>query len=350
MTNKINSDKPEKKNWITISLHILIWLMIFITPYIFNRNPENNSLDHEDRDQNNFLFLNTVLNFIWVGIFYFNAGILIPRLVYKRKIFLYVSILMAAYSVAILTDGLLFHVLNISHRFSIYNSVKHNFIPFVFTVAVSAAYKTISDKTRTDLLISDIQSQNLKSELSFLRSQMSPHFLFNVMNNITAMIRLKSNDLEPTVMKLSSLMQYMLYETDDDKVVLKSEAEYLKAYIDLQQQRFGDELDLRVFFDIKEDWHAIEPMLIIPFVENAFKHGGQLQQPEIHIALSVENNELYFTVMNKFEDNQNIKDKTSGIGLANVRRRLELLYPGKHILNIENQQGYFTIKLQITLS
>src|SRR5579862_7831281 len=176
MMNKINSDKPRKKNWITISLHILIWLMIFITPYIFNRNPENSSLVHENKDQNIFLFLNTVLNFIWVGIFYLNSGVLIPRLVYTRKIFLYVSILLAAYCVAILTDGLLFHVLHISHRFSIYNSVKHNFIPFVFTVAVSSAYKAISDKTKTDLWISDIQSQNLKSELSFLRSQMSPHF------------------------------------------------------------------------------------------------------------------------------------------------------------------------------
>ena len=336
MTNKINAVRSGKKNWITISLHILIWLMIFITPYIFNRNPENSSPVHEDRDQNNFLFLNTVLNFIWVGIFYFNSGILIPSTFYNVNKDIPSIILIAAFSVAVLADGLLFHILNISRRFSIYNSVKHNFIPFVFTVAVSAAYKTISDKTRTDLWISDLQSQNLKSELSFLRSQMSPHFLFNVMNNITAMIRLKSGDLEPTVMKLSS---------DEDKVVLKSEAEYLKAYIDLQQQRFGDELNLKVLFDIKEDWHSIEPMLLIPFVENAFKHGGQLQHPEIQISLSVGNNELYFTVMNKFEDNQSIKDKTSGIGLANVRRRLELLYPDKHRLNIENKKTAYLTKI-----
>ena len=169
MANNIKSETPGKRNWITISLHILIWLMIFLTPYIFNRNPEKGSLNHEDADQNSFLLLNTVLNFIWVGIFYVNSGILIPKLVYKRKIFLYVVILIAAYSLAILTDGLLFRVLNIPHHFSIYNSIKHNFIPFVFTVAVSAAYKAIYDKTRTDLLISDIQSQKLKSEISFLR-------------------------------------------------------------------------------------------------------------------------------------------------------------------------------------
>ena len=122
-----------------------------------------------------------------------------------------------------------------------------------------------------------------------------------------------------------------------------------KAYIDLQQQRFGDELILKVLFAIKEDWHAIEPMLLIPFVENAFKHGGQWQHPEIQISLSVENNELHFTVINKFGDSQAIKDKTSGIGLANVRRRLELLYPGKHVLNIDNQHGYFTINLHIDI-
>src|SRR5579864_1049475 len=112
MANNIKSETPSKRNWITISLHILIWLMIFLTPYIFNRNPEKGSLNHEDADQNIFLLLNTVLNFIWVGIFYVNSGILIPKLVYKRKILLYVIILIAAYSIAILTDGLLFRVLS----------------------------------------------------------------------------------------------------------------------------------------------------------------------------------------------------------------------------------------------
>jgi len=150
-------------------------------------------------------------------------------------------------------------------------------------------------------------------------------------------------------MKLSSMMQYMLYETDDEKVVVKSEAEYLQAYIDLQRQRYGDELTLQVLFDIKEDWHTIEPMLLIPFVENAFKHGGMVQHPEIHVFLSVINNELHFMVKNKFEDSSAIKDKTSGIGLSNVKRRLELLHPGTHVLTIDKQSGWFIIDLVITL-
>ena len=163
------------------------------------------------------------------------------------------------------------------------------------------------------------------------------------------MVRIRSSELEPTVIKLSSLMQYMLYETDEEKVVVKSEADYLQAYIDLQRQRYGNELRLELLLDVKEEWHTIEPMLLIPFVENAFKHGGMMQRPEIHVSLSVINNELRFGVKNKFEESDAVKDKTSGIGLANVQRRLELLYPGKHVLKIDKQPGWFIVNLLITL-
>lgn len=134
-------------------------------------------------------------------------------------------------------------------------------------------------------------------------------------------------------------------------MIVKSEAEYLQAYIDLQKQRYGDEFTLKVLFDIKEEWHTIEPMLLIPFVENAFKHGGALiQHPEIYIHLEVDNNELHFAVKNKFEESIAIKDKTSGIGLANVKRRLELLYPVKHNLTIDKKDGWFIISLQLILN
>ncbi len=145
-------------------------------------------------------------------------------------------------------------------------------------------------------------------------------------------------------------MQYMLYETDEEKVVLKSEVEYLKNYIDLQKQRFGPELSLKTDFEVQEDWHTIEPMLLIPFVENAFKHGnGLLTHPEIEIILKVNNNQLDFRVKNRYEESKSLKDKTSGIGLPNVRRRLELLHPGKHNLSIDKKEGWFTIHLQLTL-
>ena len=169
------------------------------------------------------------------------------------------------------------------------------------------------------------------------------------MNNIAAMVRLKSDELEPTVHKLSSLMQYMLYETDEEKVILQSEIEYLQNYIDLQQQRFSEKLTLHVSLDAKETWHSIEPMLLIPFVENAFKHGtGLVQNPEIGIELKVEKDKLYFIVKNKFIRTETVKDKTSGIGLVNVKRRLELLYGDKHRLSINKANDLFIASLELT--
>lgn len=338
----------DRKGWMTIALHVLIWLMVFLIPYIFSADVQQNT-QHHDNDQDDFLYLNTALDFCWVAIFYVNAGLLIPRLIYKRKIAFYILSLIGGFCMVILLDHIFFNILSIPRNFSIYHSAEHNIIPFLFTVTVSAAYKAISDKAKADRWINENRNEHLKTELSFLRSQINPHFLFNVLNNITALVRMKSDDLEPTVMKLSSLMQYMLYETDEEKVILRSEAEYLQAYIDLQKQRYGDELAIQVLFDIKEDWHTIEPMLLIPFVENAFKHGGMLQYPEIHVQLSVVNNKLHFVVKNKFEESKAIKDKTSGIGLVNVQRRLELLYPGKHMMKMERQDGWYIIDLKITL-
>ncbi len=340
--------KKNKKGWVTIALHVLIWLTVFLIPYIFSADVETGS-HRNDSHENMFLYLNTALNFIWVALFYFNVIILIPRLIYKRKIMVYVLSLAGLLALVVLVDKLLFALLAIPRPFSIYHSVEHNFIPFFFTLAVSAAYKAIADKTDTDMRLVEKQRENLKTELSFLRSQISPHFLFNVLNNITALIRLKSNELEPTVMKLSLLMKYMLYETDEEKVIVKSEVEYLKAYIDLQKQRYGDELNLQEVFEIEENWHNIEPMLLIPFIENAFKHGGILQHPEIHVFMSVRNDDLHFIVKNKFEISEAIKDKTSGIGLANVKRRLGLLYPAKHKLTIDKNNGWFIIDLLVTL-
>ena len=349
MQYKFNDTTAYKRGWVTVALHMLIWMIVFLIPYIFNANIEGGH--HPDNlERKNFLYLNTVMNFFWVFLFYFNALQLFPQLVYQRKIGLYVLALAGIFCVVEVVDGILFHLFIRERVFNAFNSVGHNFIPFVFTLAVSAAYKAITDKTRDDMWLREKQSENLKTELSFLRSQISPHFIFNVLNNIVALVRLKSDELEPTVLKLSSIMQYMLYETDDEKVLLKSEIEYLQNYIDLQKQRFGPELSLTVDFDIREDWHTIEPMLLIPFVENAFKHGSGLgNSPEIVIQLLVENGQLHFMVKNQFEESKSIKDKTSGIGLQNVKRRLELLHPKGHILSITKERNWYTIHLQVTL-
>jgi LytS/YehU family sensor histidine kinase len=203
----------------------------------------------------------------------------------------------------------------------------------------------------SDKLASEKQNENLKTELSLLRSQVNPHFMFNVLNNMVALARKQSDLLEPSLIKLSSLMRYMLYETGEQKVSLEKETEYLQSYIDLQLQRFGKKLTVNVDLKTADKRYEIEPMLLIPFVENAFKHGtGLMEQAQIDISLSALNNRLFFNVKNNYDPaSQEIKDDASGIGLANVQRRLELLYDHNHQLDISRNGHTFSVSLQIQL-
>jgi sensor histidine kinase YesM len=225
-----------------------------------------------------------------------------------------------------------------------------NFLVLIFFLALSTAYQVIGDKVRTDKLNQDRQEEHLKTELSFLRSQISPHFMFNVLNNIVALVRMKSDKLEPTIFKLSSLMRYMLYQADDQKISLQKEADYLQSYIDLQQMRVGEKVRLHVSIKPGTDPFTIEPMLLIPFIENAFKHGtGYMEHPQIDIHLSVTDGLLYFTARNRFNPEQETKDATSGIGLVNVKRRLNLLYGNEYDLWITTKNDWFLVSLQLNL-
>jgi LytS/YehU family sensor histidine kinase len=208
----------------------------------------------------------------------------------------------------------------------------------------------VKDKIEAEQMASEKENENLKTELSLLRSQVSPHFMFNVLNNMVALARKRSDQLEPSLIKLSSLMRYMLYEADEDKVALEKEIDYLQSYIDLQQQRFGAKVQVNVSLQLPENGYEIEPMLLIPFVENAFKHGtGMISDARIDIELRAKQGLLQFSVMNKYNEEFEIKDASSGIGLTNVKRRLNLLYRNNYQLLINKKEGWFVVSLQLHL-
>lgn len=223
---------------------------------------------------------------------------------------------------------------------------------FVLTLAASTTYTMIADRINVEKRNLEKDKETMKTELAFLRSQISPHFIFNVLNNIVALVRLKSDELEPTIMKLSGLMQYMLYETDEEKVTIKTEVEYLLSYIDLQMQRFGSKVDIETTTKLYNEYQEIEPMLLIPFVENAFKHGiGLVENPSITVKLTTDASQLKFSVINKYNAaSEETKDGSSGIGIVNVSRRLELLYGKDHELKIVQQNNWFMVNLLIKLN
>lgn len=338
------------KKQVAVLLHILFWVVLFSLPSLF-RPSDGNNPQRPQPHHTNFLIQYAVNCASWIGLFYFNSYFLIPELVYKRKYVKYLLSLIPVFCVLILVNRLSFNLLLPKIQFRISGFVFFYMLPCIFILACSIAFTMFRDKLRSDRMTIEKERENLKTELAFLRSQVSPHFMFNVLNNMVSLARKKSDQLEPSLFKLSSLMRYMLYETDEEKVLLEKEVEYLQSYIDLQLQRFGSKVRVNVCIEDFDRNYFIEPMLLIPFVENAFKHGtGFKLNSEINIQLKTIEKVLAFMVSNYYDRSvQQVKDKTSGIGLQNVKRRLDLLYRNKHTLLIEKKDNFFTVKLQLKL-
>src|SRR4051794_3083079 len=340
-----------KRKWGIILLHTAVWVLIYMLPFLLQRSVQSTKHESTATDRTWYIYLTISTDILWIILFYLNAFVLIPKLVYKKKYLFYFLVQLIILSVFVSFHWLFFTFVTRQHQFSLSGFFLFNTFPFVFIIACSTAYRMVQDRIEAERLLKERENENLKTELSFLRSQVSPHFMFNVLNNMVALARKKSEQLEPSLLKLSSLMRYMLYETDEQKVPLEKEVEYLQSYIDLQQQRFGKNVLIRTCFKEIDGNYSIEPMLLIPFVENAFKHGtGLIENAEINIELKAKNDILYFTVRNKYnQQSEEQKDKTSGIGLSNVERRLNLLYAKNHSLLITKKDGWFTVSLQLNL-
>ncbi|HEV3412962.1 MAG TPA: histidine kinase [Puia sp.] len=346
----VNSQWYTKK-WLSISLHVLFWLLFLASPYLLKISVEHDSGSHPQKDAGNFYLALTLTYMTRALLFYLNAYFFIPKLAYARRFGQYLIALLVTLCLLVVGDQFIYSVLIPGLHFKIWSYVLFELPTFIFIVMGSTAFRLIVDKIRQQQRAKEKETENLKTELSFLRSQVSPHFMFNVLNNMVALARKKSDLLEPSLIKLSSLLRYMLYETDEDKVLLEKEIEYLKSYIELQSQRFGKNADINAAFQPVTDGFVIEPMLLIPFVENAFKHGtGLIPRAQIDIRLKLENSQLNFYVRNRYNENMDWeRDKTSGIGLTNVKRRLNLLYPNCHSLEISKADGWFSVLLKLNL-
>lgn len=226
------------------------------------------------------------------------------------------------------------------------------FLVFLGAAGLSVAYFFLKEWGRNELARNQLEAYQLNTEIKFLKSQINPHFLFNTLNNLFSMAQAKGNDdLADGISKLSGMMRYMIYDSNAESVPLGKEIEYLEDCVTLNKLRYADG-EVKVTFDYpaKPGNVTIAPMLFIPFVENAFKHGVTIGQTSpIDIAIIVSNQQLIFTCANKMSGAKKMEDEKSGIGLENVKRRLELLYPGKHQLQIDDKDGEYFVKLEIDL-
>lgn len=201
---------------------------------------------------------------------------------------------------------------------------------------------------KTEEQLQEMEKGKLKSELEYLKYQINPHFFMNTLNNIHALVDFDPEKAQETILELSKLMRYILYESSRDLIPVDKEAEFLRQYISLMRIRFSSNLEIKTNLD--EDIHGAEvpPLLLITFVENAFKHGISYKKPSfIHINLTVDEGRLTFTCVNSVQDESKKAEEASGIGLENISKRLQLLYAENHTLDIQKVDDTFQVKLII---
>ena len=218
-----------------------------------------------------------------------------------------------------------------------------------FVNLLSHNFKTESKNKELQNKILSTQLQIKDQELQYLKKQIHPHFLFNTLNTIYGFALKGSKDTPEIILKLSNLLDYILYQVSKPKVSLNEEILHLKEYIDLERIRFQDTLKISFESDIADSDKLIPPMLLIPFVENAFKHGVSLNKKSfIEIKLHIEETEIYFEVINAIHKKR-IEKEHSGLGIKNLKKRLNHLYQNQHELTFENDEKVFIAKLRIEL-
>jgi len=223
-------------------------------------------------------------------------------------------------------------------------TLKYTVIISIYAMLIRFSIDWFDSQKYKDELIKERQA----SEIALLRSQVNPHFLFNTLNNIYSLVYNKSDEAPEAVMKLSSIMRYMLYDSNTDFVPIHKEIEYLNSFIELQELRITQKgfVEIKVLGSMEH--RTIAPMLLIPFVENAFKHGDKNHEPGITIILNLLPDRLIFSVENFVKNNgQQTTEETGGFGLQNIKRRLGLLYPDKHELKILLTEEMHKVELTI---
>ncbi|MFN0255937.1 sensor histidine kinase [Pedobacter ureilyticus] len=295
-----------------------------------------------------------------VAVFYINYIVLIPELIKKRKQYLWYIIcfiLLIVASVGIKLGVALLNPESVLQYTTDDGKVQSiSTANYVVTVIFIAGFFLVSSsiiKFAVDWFSNERIQRNLESEkkdmeLQFLKSQLNPHFLFNSLNNIYSLAYQKSDKTADAILKLSEIMRYMIYESNDSWVSLDKEVEYVESYVELQKLRFKDGAAVEISINGVIDGQKIVPLILISFVENAFKHGvaNDAEDP-IKINIIANQKILHFSVSNK--KNTTNKDAIGGVGLNNVERRLQLLYPDRYKLNIVNSATHYTTELMLDL-
>lgn len=329
----------------TILLHVLFWLLIvsyFAWGFGFKEDPKKS-------------FVN-VLQFLpgYFIMVYSLVYFLVPKYLLEKK-FLHFFMGLSLVLVLCMLYTILFQI-TISHKEGAIRGMTlsrgQNILPYFHVGGLALSVKLLQywyvQKKRT----AEVIQQKTLVELKLLKAQLHPHFLFNTLNNLYSHTLESSPKSPEIVMKLSGLLRFMIYESNTPKIPLNKEIELLNSYITLEQIRYGDRLDMSVSIAGDTDKYQIAPLLLLPFLENAFKHGTskQIDHCWINLSLSMEGSLMRFKLVNSIDPHADSESsKAGGLGLKNVKRRLKLLYKGKYHFETVMLAEVFVVKLELSL-
>ncbi len=296
----------------------------------------------------------------YATIVYFNLLYLFPKYLRKGFIWSYLFILLGAALVLTPLKLVLKYILfskSGSIRMDILDNLNSYFVSMFLVAALSTVGKIMVDWLVANRKQEKARNETMQSELRFLKSQINPHFLFNTLNSLYALTLKKDDKAPDIVIKLSEMMRYMLYECNEPKVPLRKEVNYLQNYLDLERLRQRKGIEMRLDVEGFIAGQMIAPLIFIPFLENSFKHGvnANIKDGFVNARLSVNGNTVTFLLENSkgsVMPSQQLHGNrpSGGIGLVNVRRRLDLLYPGEYDLQVNETPSAYTVRLELTLN
>jgi two-component system, LytTR family, sensor kinase len=359
-------------NKIKIFLHLLAWAILLGLPIYFIKRWA------VGQDFIWLYYINTIISGI---IFYINYLVLVPWSFFRRRRYYYISVIVLLALFYFITDRsneMVFKYVprrNDTERQVIHQENKdmpgppgpgrffgrppfreiHLFnytFTSLFLIFFSLGLRVLERHSQTEKLQKELEREKLNSELAFLKNQISPHFFFNTLNNIYSLISINAADSQKAVLKLSKLMRYLLYESEQGNTHLSNEIGFMENYIDLMKLRMSDKISLKVSFPEKFEDICIPPLLFIPFIENAFKHGISYREKSfIDISMLANKGSIDFRCVNSMiRSREDAESGRSGIGLDNVNKRLNLLFPGRYELKINKSETTFEVLLYINFT
>lgn len=334
-----------------VYLHILFWV-VFTAIFTFVEGGYNNRF--KSAFQLQLIFLPFKLFVVYLNYFW-----LIPAYLMKRKFgpYLFYSVLSLVLASFLHRAVMYYHFYGILYpdwdpggfwqAYRFLQSAMVIISPLIILISLIVMWQWLTASRRAEQL----EKEKLKAELGYLRSQINPHFFFNTLNNLYGLALQKSEKTAEVVMKLSELMNYILYEADRDRVPLEKEIDQIERYIALEKIRYDNRFDLELTVEGDIEQVNIPPLILLPFVENSFKHGVNKSSADgwISIFIQIENKNFHFIIKNKI--NRRVEEqsptKGNGLGIANARKRLELLFPERHRLDCRERNGEYLVDLKI---